>query len=92
VLCTSRPFSFFPASRWCYAEHPVDKTATRCLFAVGGLIRRQFIAKLLNIKLLVLKNDLDFRMRLSKTPEVPVESVFLWVGTPIAYRRHVEIL
>jgi len=38
-------FFFFPASRWCYAGHPVDKTATRCLFAVGLVTRRQFIAK-----------------------------------------------
>ena len=61
-------FFFFPASSWCYAGHLVDKTATRCLFAVGGLIRRQFIAKPLNIKFLVLKNDVDFRMHPSKTP------------------------
>jgi hypothetical protein len=68
VSCASRPFSFSLPSRWCYVGHPVDKTATRCLFAAGGLIRRQFIAKPINIKFLVLKNDVDFRMHPSKTP------------------------
>jgi hypothetical protein len=68
VSCTSRPFSFFSASCGCYAGHPVDKAATRCQLAAGGLIRRQPIAKPRNVNFLVLKNDMDFRMHPSKTP------------------------